>query len=165
MGNLHKAYVTFGKRPEALKKLLKTQDNDIASFMELCRNGQWDASKIIEAATMSFDPLEEGFFAGIASSVAGAFSGSRYRRSFTIIQHPDIGRVLATQKGMDEIFRASQPAGPIELSIVIKWEFRSKNPDERVNKAADDADLAAKVNAAANFERIIKLSIITHVYL
>ena len=82
MGNLHKAYVTFGKRPEALKKLLQTQDNDIASFMELCRNGKWNASDIIEAATMSFDPLEEGFFSGIASSIAQAFSGARYRRSF-----------------------------------------------------------------------------------
>ena len=156
MGNLHKAYVTFGKRPEALKKLLKTQDNDIAVFVELCKNGKWNASDIIEAATMSFDPLEQGFFAGIASSVAGAFSGAKYRRSFTILQHPDIGRVLATQDGMDEVFRASQPTGPIELKVVIKWEFRSKNPDERVTKAADDADLAAKVNAAADFSRIME---------
>ena len=112
MGNLHKAYVTFGKRPEALKKLLKTQDDDIASFMELCRNGKWNASDIIEAATMSFDPLEQGFFEGIASSIAGAFSGAKYRRSFTILQHPDIGRVLATQDGMDEVFRATQPTEP-----------------------------------------------------
>ena len=119
MGNLHKAYVTFGKRPEALKKLLKTQDNDIAVFVELCNNGKWNASDIIEAATMSFDPLEQGFFAGIASSVAGAFSGAKYRRSFTILQHPDIGRVLATQDGMDEVFRASQPTGAI--ASVICW--------------------------------------------
>ena len=56
---------------------------------------------------------------------------------------------------MEDIFRAYQPTGPIELKVVIKWEFRSDNPDEQVTKAADDADLASKVNAAADFSGII----------
>ncbi len=155
MGNLHKSYVTFGKRPEALKKLLKTQDNDVPVFLELCRNGKWDARKIIEAATMSFDPLEEGFFEGIASSVSEAFSGARYRRNFRILEHPDLGRVLSTHAKTKDIFTQYQPDGPIELQVLIEWEFRSKKPDERVHQVADDQDLHNKVLFAANFSGLI----------
>ena len=72
MGNLYNAYVTFGKRPVLIKNFSNTRRRN-PRFVDLCKNGQWNATDIIELATMSFDPLEQGVFAGIASSIAQVF--------------------------------------------------------------------------------------------
>lgn len=158
MGNLLKAYEAFGKNPALIKKLLNTPyvNNDIPDFVDLCVNGKWDAEQIILAVTMSEDGLDDdGYFKAMAEKVKSTFSGAKFSRNFTILSHPDIGRVLATHEKVKDIIPLCRPEGPITLEVGISWEFRSKKPDEKVSKVASDADLTQKVVDAADFRGII----------
>ena len=161
MGNLHKAYEAFGRQPVLIKKLLESgmMEGDIPVFVETCQNGKWNSSAIIEffldTLELKDDDPDAGFFAKMADKVASTFSGSKFSRQFTILSHPDLGRVLATHEAVKDIFPLCRPEGAIELKVQISWEFRSKKPDERVEKVVTDSDLVQKVVDAADFSGIV----------
>lgn len=158
MGNLYKAYEAFDRQPILIKKLLESEmiEGDIPEFVQMCINGKWNGGDILEAITMSEpDSPNRGYLSAMKDKIASKLKGSKFSRRFTILNHPDLGSVLGTHEALKDIFALCRPESPIELKVQISWEFRSKKPDEKVEKVATDSDLIQKVVAAANFEGIV----------
>jgi len=160
MGNLRKAVDTFGGNVSDMYTVLHSDviGGDIASFLWYCERGEWDAKKIAQAA-LTAGPDEEEASQGILDRLQALWSGEQYTKRFTILEHPDLRGPLSRRPELQDVWAIIQPSEPIELSVEISWEFRSKDVTTTVLNVVNDSDLVQKVVDAANFSLILdKLS-------